>query len=64
MKYHKLSRYKIKRIILCFLGRDNSEFCEQNLVDKSGRGKCMLQRDSRGDFATFFEGAGEGIGRI
>ena len=42
----------------------NREFCEQNFAHKSEYDKRVLQRDSRKDFATFFEGAGEGIGRI
>ena len=47
-----------------FLGRHNSEFCEQNFADKSEHNKRVLQRNSREDFTVFFERAREGIGRI
>ena len=45
-----------------FFGGHNSEFCEQNFADKSEYDKRVLQRNSREDFAVFFEGAKERIG--
>ena len=47
-----------------FCGGHNSEFSEQNFADKSEHDKRVLQRNSREDFATFFERARERIGRI
>ena len=47
-----------------FFGGHNSEFCEQNFADKSEHDKRVLQRNSREDFAAFFERTGERIGRI
>ena len=47
-----------------FCGGHNSEFREQNFAHKSEHDKRVLQRNSGKDFATFFEGAREGIGRI
>ena len=47
-----------------FCGGYNSEFNEQNFAHKSGHDKRVLQRNSMEDFAAFFEGVGEGIGRI
>ena len=47
-----------------FCGRHNRKFREQNFAYKSEHDKRVLQRNSRKDFAIFFERAGEGIGRI
>ena len=47
-----------------FCGGHNGEFSEQNFADKSEHDKRVLQRNSRKDFAAFFEGTGEGIRRI
>ena len=47
-----------------FCGGHNSEFSEQNFAHKSEHDKRVIQRNSRKDFAAFFERAGEGIGRI
>ena len=47
-----------------FFGGHNSEFNEQNFAHKSEHDKRVLQRNSSKDFAAFFEGAGEGFGRI
>lgn len=37
-----------------FFGRYGSEFSEQNFAYKSEHDKCVLQRNSRKDFAVFF----------
>ena len=47
-----------------FFGGYNSEFCEQNFAHKSEYDKRVLQRNSRKDFAAFFERTRERIGRI
>ena len=47
-----------------FFRGHNGEFCEQNFAHKSEHDKRVLQRNSREDFATFFERTRERIGRI
>ena len=40
-----------------FCGGHNRAFCEQNFAHKWEHDKRVLQRDSRKDFAAFFERA-------
>ena len=47
-----------------FFWGHNSEFREQNFADKSEHNKRVLQRNSGKDFATFFKGVRERIGRV